>query len=73
MHMAFFDQNGNQLSPCICSKVRFALELNETMPRNSKVCSINYWDRVVREMARQNNIEDDDRINNAINRYTEFN
>ncbi|WP_255592686.1 hypothetical protein [Marixanthomonas sp. SCSIO 43207] len=43
------------------------------MPRNSKVCSINYWDRVVREMARQNNIEDDDRINNAINRYTEFN
>lgn len=39
--------NGASISPCIITKVRFALGLTRIRPKNNKRCSKNYWDDVV--------------------------
>ena len=36
-----------QISPCILSKVKFALGIKSDMPLNKKRCSEEYWDKVV--------------------------
>lgn len=41
-----------QLSPCICSKVRYALEIKSKPPSNNKRCSKEYWDKVVDKLGK---------------------
>lgn len=36
-----------QLSPCICSKVRFALGLKNSRSISSKRCSKDYWNKSI--------------------------
>lgn len=40
------DDLGKQLSPCICSKVKYALGLKEKA-KNNKKCTQTYWNKVV--------------------------
>ena len=68
--MATF-HNGVQLSPFICAKARFALNL-KPRTRNDKRCSSQYWERVVRRIAQLEQRVDEVRIQNAINRYDEI-
>ncbi len=45
--MAIYDKDGKQLSPCICSWARFALDYKSSKPKNSKRCSSEYWDKTI--------------------------
>jgi len=49
-------ENGKQISPCIASKVRFALGLKMTEPQNDKTCSSEYWLKVVQRIGELNNL-----------------
>jgi len=68
--MAIFDNKGKELSPCICSKAKYALGL-KPKPLNNKTCTRNYWERVVRIIAELNNINDNS-LNSAINQYNDI-
>lgn len=54
--MSVIDENGTQLSPCICSYARFALGLKLLRPQNNKKCSYNYWLRVINHLSRVHNL-----------------
>ena len=70
--MATFDNNGVELMSCICSKARFALRLKRNNPNNTKQCSQDYWERVVRRIAELEQINDETRVRNAIDMYDEL-
>jgi len=48
--------NGKQVSPCICSKVRFALGLKHERPSTIKTCSQEYWNNVVEYLGNNQNL-----------------
>ena len=48
-----------QISPCILSKVKFALGIKSDMPLNKKRCSEEYWDKVVDYIGKINGKSDD--------------
>jgi len=68
-----FHNTQTQISPCIASQVRFALNLKNSNPNNNKRCSINYWIRVIDTLSRTNGISDTNRIQNAINLFHTLN
>lgn len=39
--------NGNKISPCLLSKVKHALGLKSTLPKNTMVCSQPLWEEIV--------------------------
>lgn len=41
------DQNNKELSPCIVSWAKFALEIKPNKPTNSKKCVLKYWKKVI--------------------------
>jgi hypothetical protein len=45
--MLVFTDSGKQVSPCIASKARYALGTKINIPTNTKLCSKNYWERVI--------------------------
>lgn len=46
------DNNGKQLSPCICSKAKYAFGLKSTKPKNTVNCSKEYWERTIRAISK---------------------
>lgn len=66
----YYRNNGSQFSPCIISKAKYALRLNDIQPINDKRCSINYWKDVCQIVGEERQIPQE-QINNAINRYYE--
>jgi hypothetical protein len=44
--MAVFIE-GKEMSPCICSKVKYALGLKHIRPNNKKQCTQEYWNKIV--------------------------
>lgn len=41
------NRNDKELSPCIVSWAKFALNIKKETPRNSKKCSLEYWHDVI--------------------------
>lgn len=66
-----FINTETQISPCIVSKVRFALNLKDNPPNQlkRKYCSIEYWKRSIDTVCQQKGINDHIRKQNAINKY----
>jgi hypothetical protein len=67
------DMKGKQLSPCIIAKVRYALGINNTLPKNKKTCSVDYWKKVVKritELEKPNATEEE--IKKALDVYVEM-
>lgn len=64
------DENNKELAPCIVTKAKVALELPNKYRRNSKRCSLAYWDRTVRAVSAQSGVRFTERqIQNAIQQY----
>tara|TARA_R110002049_G_scaffold7526_1_gene43439 strand:- start:1265 stop:1477 length:213 start_codon:yes stop_codon:yes gene_type:complete len=68
--MPIFDNKGKELSPCICSKAKYALRLTKE-PRNNKQCTRRYWERVVGRISELNNINEKV-LKMAINKYDDI-
>ncbi len=68
-----FNQTDIHISPCIVSKARYALDLKNEQPRNSKRCTLAYWKRVIETISVQHRINDQNRIQNAINLFSDLN
>lgn len=66
-----YREDGTQLSPCICSKVRHALGLKQTPPNNDKRCSPLYWIEICERMGHANDL-DMGTINNAIALFDQY-
>lgn len=45
--MDYFKGTKTQISPCIASRVRYALNLKKNKPTNNKKCSSAYWTKVI--------------------------
>lgn len=69
--MAVYDESQKELSPCIVSKAKYALGLKPTRPINNKLCSPEYWERVINILAKSNLLKKD-QIAAAIMRYSEL-
>jgi len=54
--MDFFKETKTLISPCIAAKAKFALNLKEKKPRNTKTCSYAYWCNVIETFSSQNNL-----------------
>ena len=54
--MYFFKGTKTQISPCIASKAKFALNPARRKPSNTKKCSYNYWCKVIETFGSQNNL-----------------
>lgn len=64
------DSNGKQLSPCICSKAKYALQLKSTAPNNETHCAPKYWEKVIRTISKLHpNKLTETEITNAIEAY----
>jgi len=71
--MPIYDNDGNELSPCVCSKAVFALELKEERPTSITPSTQDYWAKVVKRIAELNNIDNDQQlIENAIGMYNDL-
>lgn len=44
--------NGKQISPCIVSKVRHALQLKSKRPFNDKKCTDSYWVKTINQVIK---------------------
>lgn len=66
-----YREDGTQLSPCICSKVRHALGLKQTPANNDKRCSLLYWTEVCERMGNACHLEVET-INNAIALFHQY-
>lgn len=51
--MKYYTDTGKQISPCILSKARFALNLTAKRPVNNKTCSFSYWKSVIDTLVKQ--------------------
>ena len=49
--------DGKQISPCILSKVKYALGITNRKPKNNKKCSINYWNMLVENLGKYYRID----------------
>lgn len=54
--MDYFKGTKTQISPCIASKAKFALNPAREKPSNTKTCSYKYWCKVIETIASQNNL-----------------
>ena len=63
--------NGKQISPCILSKVRHALDLKKEHPQNSKTCSKDYWNNVCRLIGKKMRLSPK-QIEDAIEDYNHY-
>jgi len=54
--MEFFLGTKTQISPCITAKAKFALNLTKKKPSNTKICSYDYWCKVIETFSSQNNL-----------------
>lgn len=54
--MDYFKGTKTQSSPCIAAKAKFALSLTLNKPTNTKICSYEYWCKVIETFASQNNL-----------------
>lgn len=54
--MDSFKGTNKQISSCIASKAKFALNLTKKKPSNNKKCSYDYWCNVIENFASQNNL-----------------
>ena len=70
--MNLFCNTKKQISPCIVSKVKFALDIKSILPNNKKICSKNYWILAVKSIALELKIDNDKIINSAIEKYDEL-
>ncbi len=56
MSANYFIDSKTQISPCIVSKARFALKLNQLKPVNNKACSYEYWCAVIATLSSRHNL-----------------
>lgn len=54
--MDYFKETKTQISPCIAAKAKFALNLSNKKPKNTKSCSYDYWCKVIQTISIQNNL-----------------
>jgi hypothetical protein len=54
--MDYFKGTKTQISPCIASKAKFALNPGRKKPSNTKICSYDYWCNVIETFSSQNNL-----------------
>lgn len=54
--MEYFIVTKTQISPCIAAKVKFALNLSNKKPKNTKTCSYDYWCKVIETLYIKNNL-----------------
>lgn len=54
--MDYFKGTKTQISPCIAAKAKFALNLTEKNPVNTKPCSYDYWCKVIETFSSQKNL-----------------
>jgi hypothetical protein len=66
--MVYFKGTKTQISPCIASKAKYALKLNNKKPSNIKKCSYKYWLAVIETFSSQYNISDNIKTE-AINQF----
>lgn len=66
------DNKGKQLSPCICSKARYALRIKTEKPKNKKRCSRSYWERTVKAIAKKHDYITEDQVIKAIDKFPEI-
>jgi hypothetical protein len=67
--MILFQSTKTQISPCIVSKAKFALGLKKDIPKNTKRCSNEYWKRAVKSVSKKYSLNDELKIESAINLY----
>jgi hypothetical protein len=54
--MDYFRGTKKQISPCIVSKAKYALNLKKNKPFNTKICSYEYWCKVIDTFSLKNNL-----------------
>lgn len=59
--------NGVEKSPCICSKAKYALGIENKHVMNKKKCSAQYWNEVVDYFAKEHRIPTE-KVKSAKNR-----
>ena len=66
-----FKNTKTQISPCIVSKVRFALNMKNTSPNQLEIkkCSLEYWIRTIDSVCHLKGINDNDIKQKAIKKY----
>ena len=55
--MDFIKGTNTQISPCIAAKAKFALNLTQNKPTNSKTCSYEYWCKVIETLSSQKKLQ----------------
>jgi hypothetical protein len=70
--MDFFKGTKKQISPCIASKIKYALNLKTIKPKNTKKCSENYWIQSIESIVFDKEITDKSLINSAIKKYDDL-
>lgn len=70
--MNYFKGTKKQISPCIASKVKYALNLKSKEPKNNKKCSQNYWILAIESIVDEKNISDQSIIKSTIEKYNEL-
>ena len=64
-------ENKQQLSPCITSWARFALQIKYKRPTNSKKCSRVYWVKVIKRLLEDYKMNEKYKVA-AILKFDEF-
>jgi hypothetical protein len=54
--MEFFTGTKTQISPCISAKAKYALNLTNEKPSNTKRCSYEYWCKVIETISTNKNL-----------------
>lgn len=67
--MILFENTTTQISPCIVSKIRFALGLKVDKPNNKKTCSREYWEKAIKSVSKKYSVNDDVKILYAISLF----
>lgn len=55
--MDYFKGTKTQISPCIAAKAKFALNLTQYKPTNTKTCSYEYWCKVIKTLSSQKKLQ----------------
>lgn len=54
--MKYFKGTTTQISSCIAAKAKFALNITNKKPTNTKTCSYSYWCKVIEDYSLQHNL-----------------
>lgn len=65
------DERGKEISPCIVSKIKHALNVKNRYRYNSKRCSIDKWKEICNLIGKKNN-KTKAEINKAIAKYSVY-